>query len=716
MQQYQYQPLHSEGAPDPDLPRIRLAQILPGAPQDPVLVELSVVALPPASPPAYEALSYVWGTQREHEGEDGWHCSVSIIASTKPAGHPVVAQLHITHNLEVALRSLRPPPEASPRRMWIDAVCIDQSNIDERSSQIPIMGHIFRLASRVVVWLGPAEDTSDEACDLLAAVSERVTSLGTPCTVQPKPGSSITPGQIHRSDWCPWDSRQATAIYNLLRRPWFERVWVRQEIGLASPASIVACGTKTVSWPCFKEALLFVLAKSNALPLSAEDWPRFVDLCGVLEPIAMFKGPLDFCELRQYISPARCADDRDRVYAVLSLLGASGADMEIVPDYRLPPTRVYVDATAKWIGAHRSLDILRFCGEVTASSNVDSEGVSPPSWVLDPRTRPGASPLENHPAYVYGPLHNAVPFHLDLSEAGKETLRVSAARISSVRSVHPFVGLAYADAITNIRFALPPDFSTATYVDGATPMLEAYCAALGAGRLLRRRDLTPEMIQLYHGSQSIPALYEDTLDLMRLVFSSGQQAATEHGRWTLTTIFSGTASNRVLIVTDDGHVGLGPKGTRSGDSVYAVLGCTSPLLLRASGASSEEEEEEEHAETRFGIVGECYCHAFMASEAILGPLPGGTRIVQTMEPGGSHYECFFEKAREADGKEEEERSGVDPRMSGLFAAVWPGEANGGVDDAKGKELADRFAALPGEEKVALLKEHVGVAFEDVVLV
>ncbi|KAK0708678.1 heterokaryon incompatibility protein-domain-containing protein, partial [Lasiosphaeris hirsuta] len=164
------------------------------------------------------------------------------------------------------------------RCKWIDTICIDQSNLEERSGQVAVMGDIFKLATRVVVWLGPEDDTSNTACELLAAVSEEGASSGQPCTVKPKPGSKSTAEQLHRSNWYLFDSCQSEAVYALLHRPWFKRVWILQEIGLASPTTIIICGKKTIPWLQFKEALRFICVEGSSLPLPREKpWDLYLD-------------------------------------------------------------------------------------------------------------------------------------------------------------------------------------------------------------------------------------------------------------------------------------------------------------------------------------------------------------------------------------------------------------------------------------------------------
>ncbi|PVH70086.1 HET-domain-containing protein, partial [Cadophora sp. DSE1049] len=84
---------------------------------------------------AYEALSYVWGSQIfDHK----------IICNDKP--------FYITTNCFLALRYLR--KKANVRSLWIDAICIDQSSNDERGHQVELMGEIYKFADNVIIWLG----------------------------------------------------------------------------------------------------------------------------------------------------------------------------------------------------------------------------------------------------------------------------------------------------------------------------------------------------------------------------------------------------------------------------------------------------------------------------------------------------------------------------------------------------------------------------------
>jgi hypothetical protein len=100
--------------------------------------------------PEYEALSYSWDAQSP--------------------SHPIATSngtLLITPNCASALKQLRPEKES--RTLWIDSICIDQFNIEERNAQVKLMGEIYRNANMVLVWLGDddAKGKSKKAMEII---------------------------------------------------------------------------------------------------------------------------------------------------------------------------------------------------------------------------------------------------------------------------------------------------------------------------------------------------------------------------------------------------------------------------------------------------------------------------------------------------------------------------------------------------------------------
>jgi hypothetical protein len=203
---------------------------------------------------SYEAVSYCWG--------GGPASSIMIIEHTTQ--HP----LQIKSNLEHALRQFRTqiPPHSS-QLFWIDALCIDQKNKVEKSAQIKKMSLIYNRASNVKVWLGKSYEDSDTAISFI----QKFLKLDDFDRLISDP---VTP-----SDWL--------AFMNLLRRPWFNRRWIVQEIALARRATVY-CGACTVPWQSFANAVALFTSKNQDLRKlfqKSAEFDHHPDLLGEVEAL-----------------------------------------------------------------------------------------------------------------------------------------------------------------------------------------------------------------------------------------------------------------------------------------------------------------------------------------------------------------------------------------------------------------------------------------------
>ncbi|KXH34037.1 heterokaryon incompatibility protein [Colletotrichum simmondsii] len=165
----------------------------------------------------YEALSYTWA---DNSGD-----SVRRMPMFIGTCWDIIP---ITRNCEDALLSVR-LKNGGYRSLWVDSLCINQEDDEERSAQVCLMPHIYANATRVLVYLGPAADDSDKA---LSAIFSTMTN----------------PNCGHNGNVPEACNNCREPIKKLLNRPYFQRQWVVQEV-LLSKEMMLYCGSKSTPWP-----------------------------------------------------------------------------------------------------------------------------------------------------------------------------------------------------------------------------------------------------------------------------------------------------------------------------------------------------------------------------------------------------------------------------------------------------------------------------------
>ncbi|KAF2028020.1 hypothetical protein EK21DRAFT_114224 [Setomelanomma holmii] len=146
--------------------------------------------------------------------------------------------MSITPNLDCALRHLRKAD--TDRVLWIDALCINQEDMDEKASQVKMMQGIYALASGVLIWLGPGTPETESAMKA-----------------------------IEKFDKQAWQTYEFQVNFmETMYRDWFTRIWVVQEFVLGwNPKENpkVGCGTVWVHWISFWAAWAHFKDGSNIL-------------------------------------------------------------------------------------------------------------------------------------------------------------------------------------------------------------------------------------------------------------------------------------------------------------------------------------------------------------------------------------------------------------------------------------------------------------------
>jgi Heterokaryon incompatibility protein (HET) len=162
----------------------------------------------------YEALSWRWG--------DEYHGKYAVMIHKDGA----LYRKRVSQTLGLALKYLRFEKD---RFLWIDALCINQNDHDERSSQVAMMSLVYTAAEKACVWLGEDDDESTMA---IKFIREEINQL--------KDFDSLCTDKQHAPKW--------RSLLVLMQRPWFSRRWVVQEIVLAQKATVY-CGPDKIEWP-----------------------------------------------------------------------------------------------------------------------------------------------------------------------------------------------------------------------------------------------------------------------------------------------------------------------------------------------------------------------------------------------------------------------------------------------------------------------------------
>ncbi|CAK1367696.1 hypothetical protein CB0940_11538 [Cercospora beticola] len=329
---------------------IRVLRLQPARSLTAALVgTLEVVQL--AGEVQYEALSYTWGTTFGETVEDSTarHKAKHDRAFLTQPSEPGKIGLHgltisTTANLGLALRRLRQPDEV--RVLWIDAICINQDDLSERSAQVVQMAEIFTRASRVVVWIGEDSIYRDgqaffRCCRKYEMIMKsrwsrtwRKSALRVTSTTwkvinhnfhENMPhllDSVVTFGinQDHRAPLLSWRPKYQNELLDLfMSRRYFTRRWCVQEVAFATNAT-VQCGALELPWPTFSA----VAGGVNRL--------RYTTLSALTELTDFSK---DAASLLIRFSGHQCADDRDRIYAIAKLLQLCEDCPPFVIDYGL---------------------------------------------------------------------------------------------------------------------------------------------------------------------------------------------------------------------------------------------------------------------------------------------------------------------------------------------------------------------------------------------
>jgi hypothetical protein len=296
----------------------------------------------------------------------------------------------VTKNCEAALRRLR--DKDGERILWIDAICIDQDNINERNHQVQLMKEVYSTAHQVIIWLGeastdldeetgrPVSDIYMEYLDLMGSQIAQLCEEGKEGSASPFYRKLESAAEEFARNHEP--SPLWLGFQDIHNRRWWSRIWVIQEEALYQSAFLV-CGGRATPYDNF-QALFDVIGDEGGTK-SLHIWKslneslyhaliRFYARLPYLGSPSMLKDVSDFLMLTQHL---QSSDPRDHVFG---LLGTSEAMKDALPspDYSKSAAWLFTEVAKTLIIGLDSINLLCLASNDEAHITLEL-----PSWVPD---------------------------------------------------------------------------------------------------------------------------------------------------------------------------------------------------------------------------------------------------------------------------------------------------------------------------------------------
>ena len=428
--------------------------------------------------PRFTALSYLWGDP---------DVTVPITVNE--------TEIQVTTNLAQALEHVYGHWVASsskPRKyeflLWVDAICINQRDLQEKVYQIPLMGDIFSTAELVVSWLGPANDVyhcAMDAIDLIYSELQKVdpedTTLqwmaGHPSLCSAGKGSWPNPPH---STHDPWNS-----LRMFIAARYWSRVWIFQEIALARRALVVS-GEKSLEWhkisyvndwigrvsgrlrarkakkPVFLGSTAWIaLATTDAISSNILDCMSDASTWKQMPLREQDKSRIQAWRFSVIGARLHASDPKDHIYGLIGITGIRVASKSSGPTQLVDVYKNYVSAwLADWRNGKCSesednelceLSFLAFSGSSWRHDNLDL-----PSWVPNYPAASGKGGRTIHDGNADLDVFTGSPTAPPVIESG---LKVTGVKLGSVVQVLDFQLL---DPIS-IPNSFPTYISTAVF-------------------------------------------------------------------------------------------------------------------------------------------------------------------------------------------------------------------------------------------------------------
>lgn len=547
--------------------------------------------------PSFAALSYVWGSASLED------------PILKVDGFALKIRQSLKHALEAIFYG------SKKILLWIDQICIDQENYAEREIQVALMAKIFRQAQRVICWLGLDDEKTRIAFDLITVLAAEESDL---LSWQESNKRLTEAGYISKpSDVFITGNFPSSALVCLVKNSWFGRLWIVQEVALASKLEF-RCGSSSIDGNIFFEAIMRISTSVQNPPAPSLLNPfRHAARLGQLRAQVADAISCSYPHLAHTFSTWDCTKVEDRLNALFGLaFPHNSGSTWFEPKYNLTGPELFIEFAKDYIKENSNLDILHFsaCGDsgeysiYDVGSNARLELSHPkddiPSWVPDWRVQ--SRPLVLLPDSGSNANSN---FTATLSKAdyffneSEHQLHVRALLVDEiVASGFPYCPSLFRDlhALEHIIFkqwyelakghltsdTFESEFSTTLVMDAKITLTE-------------RGSLNVEQ-------HEIPTLFKHWERMMMndlVTYAPDENLQVIEGCSRYGYVAEEVCRDRAMFITKKGRLGLGSTHIFPGTHIYLLHGLRTPFTIYESSQGHK-------------ISGECYVNGLMDQKVL----------------------------------------------------------------------------------------------------
>ncbi|KAH6611867.1 heterokaryon incompatibility protein-domain-containing protein [Boeremia exigua] len=568
---------------------------------------------------SFDTISYVWGKASK---------KVEIMCDART--------MRIGANLADALRRFRDSKEITI--LWVDALCINQKDTDERAAQVQLMGLIYFKARQVRIWLGRDHEPVYCARHAATLIRKFAFSYRNTFGVAARELSEQFFREQREANDVNWK-----AVRHLLQREWFERVWVVQEFGLSRDATFYCGETQIIQtdlcdfvYSLFnsRSGLWISYEINNRLLLLGQRYKRATRNDDRIELESSPEEAENFLDILSQTRGLECTDERDSIFAFLghpSAFKQHRFDADPYRSYsqnyydgRLPIIQPNYDKSATFhhacinlaINAVKDRDLgLQLLTHIAHNENTLSLDI--PSWVplwnvIDQgshfhgcnRLYHSSGSLSPTSMNVYTPAGNTFLSRLCLRASRLATIRYAATDKATI-SVQTLVETLFPERAAGASYLKqhPFDWPAATSRTRTSANdWAALAMTLTAGLITTDTDLVPVPAEPHidrhiNGLECYLRRHERGPPRIQCDFED-DIGDNFHMDLDLAGI------SRVFYVTTNNHFGLAPMVTREGDQVWLPRGAPMPFVLRPLSQGV------------FKILGQAYLHGVMQGEMV----------------------------------------------------------------------------------------------------